>query len=120
MLSILQVLSVFKLPLIQDLWFLVRMDTTNASLNTTTNRSFSGSVNSASPGNENESNDGADISSVVILDQHTCEPLHAFRLNPNEMACSIISANLEEDSAFYVVGKTIKLITSRSLLVIIN
>merc|ERR1712226_1069917 len=60
----------------------------------------------ASSTNEIEPTDDLEISNVVILDQHTCEPLHAFRMNPNERAYSIISAVLEEDTPFYIVGTT--------------
>ena len=53
---------------------------------------------------ETESNDVNEISSVIIIDQHTYEPLHSFRLNPNERGWSVISANLEDDAWYYIVG----------------
>ena len=53
---------------------------------------------------EAESAEVTEVSSVVIIDQHTYEPLHAFRLNPHERGYSIISTSLEEDSSFYIVG----------------
>ncbi|KAK3102365.1 hypothetical protein FSP39_010832 [Pinctada imbricata] len=49
--------------------------------------------------------DEVDVHSLLIIDQHTFEVLHAHTLMPNEFATSLISSKLGEDShTYYIVG----------------
>ena len=74
--------------------------------NSSTSRGFSGghATSGTTAETETELSDITEVSSVIIIDQHTYEPLHSFRLNPNERGWSVISANLEDDAWYYIVG----------------
>ncbi|KAI0234301.1 DNA damage-binding protein 1 [Lamellibrachia satsuma] len=49
--------------------------------------------------------DEVEVHSLLVLDQHTFEVLHAHQLMPNEFATSLISAKLGDDAnTYYIVG----------------
>ncbi|KAK2188211.1 hypothetical protein NP493_140g03066 [Ridgeia piscesae] len=49
--------------------------------------------------------DEVEVHSLLVLDQHTFEVLHAHHLMPNEFATSLISAKLGDDpNTYYIVG----------------
>ncbi|XP_015786302.1 DNA damage-binding protein 1 [Tetranychus urticae] len=63
------------------------------------------------PGSSLSSNAGdqlgheIEVFSLLIIDQHTFEVLHAFQFTPAECALSIVSARLGDDpNAYYIVG----------------
>lgn len=52
--------------------------------------------------------DEVEVNSLLVLDQHTFEVLHAHQLMSNEVATSLISARLGDDpNTYYIVGTAI-------------
>ncbi|XP_025085056.1 DNA damage-binding protein 1-like [Pomacea canaliculata] len=64
-------------------------------------------ISSASGGDMNDfvCGDEQEVHSLLVIDQHTFEVLHAHQLMPNECATSLISARLGDDpNTYYIVG----------------
>ncbi|CAL1299313.1 unnamed protein product [Larinioides sclopetarius] len=78
----------------------------NVSLSTSAN-SVIKLTNSGGP-SADDCGQEVDVYSLLIIDQHTFEVLHAHQFLPNEYAISIVSTKLGEDpNTYYVVGTAI-------------
>ncbi|XP_071830754.1 DNA damage-binding protein 1-like [Apostichopus japonicus] len=57
------------------------------------------------PGGDNEFGEENEIHSLLVVDQHTFEVLHAYQFGPSEVATSLMSCKLGSDpNPYYVVG----------------
>ncbi|PIK43597.1 putative DNA damage-binding protein 1 [Apostichopus japonicus] len=57
------------------------------------------------PGGDNEFGEENEIHSLLVVDQHTFEVLHAYQFGPSEVATSLMSCKLGADpNPYYVVG----------------